>query len=64
MGLVGRKPVFWGSEKVRFKPAPSAIETSLKFEILLLFLVSLDMTLSNKQITKALIRLSGSPAGV
>ena len=40
---------------MRFKPACSATETSSKIEILLV--ASLDMILSNKRQTKALIRL-------
>ena len=55
MGLVATKPVFRVSDKVRFKPACSATETSWKIEISLV--ASLNMILSNKQITKALIRL-------
>ena len=55
MGLVARKPVFGVSNKVRFKPACSATDSARKFEILLV--ESLDMILSNKRITKALIRL-------
>ena len=51
------KPVFGGSENVRFKPACSAAETSLKIEISLA--VGLEMILFNKGITKALIRLRG-----
>ena len=43
---------------MRFKPTCSATETSLKFEILLV--VSLDMILSNKGVTKALVRLGGA----
>ena len=45
-----RKPVFKVSDKVRFKPACSATEKILLIE-------GLDMILSNKGITKALIRL-------
>ena len=55
LGLVARKSVFGISEKVRFKPACSATESSYKYEISLV--ASLDMILSNKRITKALIRL-------
>ena len=55
MGLIERKPVFVVSDKVRFKPAFSAAETNLKIEISLV--ASLDMILSNKPITKLLIRL-------
>ena len=57
MGLVTTKPIFRVSDKVRFKPISSATETILKIEILLA--ASLDMILSNKQITRALIRLRG-----
>ena len=55
MGLDARKPVFGVSEKVRFKPACSATETSKKLEILLV--ASLGMILSKKKIPKMLIRL-------
>ena len=55
MDLIATKPTFGGSEKVRFKVACSAIETSQKTEILQV--ASLDMVLSNKRITKVLIRL-------
>ena len=44
MGLVARKPVFGVSDKVRFKPACSATETSQKVEISLV--ASLDLALS------------------
>ena len=50
MGCDARKIVFGVSDEVRFKPACSA-------EILLV--TSQDMILSNKQITKVLIRLCG-----
>ena len=50
-----RKPVLGVSDKVRFKPACSATETSLKNESLLV--ASLDMVLYKTRITKALIRL-------
>ena len=46
-----------GSDKLRFKPACSATETSLNYENWLV--VSLDMILSNKRITESLIRLRG-----
>ena len=49
-----RKPVLGVSDEVSFKLACSATETSLKIEIPLI--VSLDMIISNKQITEALIR--------
>ena len=55
MGLVARKPVFGVSSKVSFKPVSSATETSKKIEISPVS--SLDMILSKKRITKALIRL-------
>ena len=57
MGLVATKPVFRVSNKVRFKPACSATETSYKIEISLV--ASYDMVHSKKRITKALIRLHG-----
>ena len=57
MGLIATKPVFGVSDKVRFKPACSATETSYKIEVSLV--ASLDILLSNKRITKALIRLRG-----
>ena len=55
LGRSAKNPVFGVSDKVRFKPACSATETSFKIEISLVS--SLDMILSNKRITKALIRL-------
>ena len=57
VGLVATKPVFGVSDKVRFKPVSSAIETSLQIEISLV--ASLDMihVLSKKRITKALISM-------
>ena len=57
LGLVARKPVFGVSDKVRFKPACSATETSQKKEISLV--ASLDMELYKTRITKTLIRLHG-----
>ena len=54
MGLV-TKPVVWVSDKARLKPFSSATETSWNIEIMLV--ASLDMILSNKPITKALISL-------
>ena len=57
MGLVVTKPVFRTSDKARLKPACSATETSYQIEIWLV--ASLDIILSNKRITKALIRLCG-----
>ena len=56
MGLVATKP-FFRVLTVRFKPACTATETSLINEISLV--ASLDMILSNKRITKALISLRG-----
>ena len=50
MGLYATKPVFGVSDEVRFKPACSATETSLKIEFLLI--VSLDMIFSTRRITK------------
>ena len=49
------KPVFGVSDQVMLKEACSAAETSRKSEILIV--TSVDMMLSNKQITNALIRL-------
>ena len=57
MCLNARKPVFRVSEKARLKPVSSAIETSENSEKSLV--ASLDMILSKKRITKALIRLRG-----
>ena len=57
LGCDARKPVFRVPDKVNFKPACSATETSYKIKILLV--ASLNMILSNKRITKALIRLRG-----
>ena len=54
MGLVARKPVFGVSNKMRLKPASSATETRFRNENLLV--ASLDMIVSNKRITKALMR--------
>ena len=59
MILVAAKPVFWVSDKVRFKPVSSATETSKNMETSLV--ASLDMILSKKRITKALISLGGHP---
>ena len=53
MGLDARKPVFGVSDK----PVSSATESSKKIEISLV--ASLDMMLTNKRITKTLIRLRG-----
>ena len=54
MSLVAKNPVF-GVDNVIFKPICSASETSLTIEFSPE--ASLDMLLSNKCITKALIRL-------
>ena len=51
------KPVFGISDKVRLKPVSSATETNQNIETSLQ--ASLDMILSRKQITKALISLGG-----
>ena len=48
-------------DKVILKPVSSASETSYKIEILLV--ASLEMILSNKPITEALIRLYDAQAG-
>ena len=58
MSLVEGKHVIGVSDKVRFKPVSWASETSQKIEISLV--ASLDIILSNKRITKALIRLGWS----
>ena len=52
-----RKPVFGGFDRKRFKLAYLSAETGKKIEFLLV--ASLDMILSNKPITMALIRLRG-----
>ena len=57
LGIDRTNPVLGVSDKVRFKLACSATETRWKIELSLV--ARLDMTLSNKQITKALIRLCG-----
>ena len=57
MGLDTTKLVFGISDKVRFKPACLATKTSKTTENELV--ASLAMILSDKQITKALIRLRG-----
>ena len=57
MGLDTKNPVIVVSNKVRLKPVSSATEASLKIEIS--HVASLDMILSKKQITKALISLLG-----
>ena len=51
MGLDTTKPVFGVAEKVRFKPAGSATEIEISL------VACLGIILSNKRITKALIRL-------
>ena len=55
MGLVAIEPVFGVSEYVISKPACSATETSQSVESSLV--ASLEMILSDKGITKVLIRL-------
>ena len=55
MGLDATKPVFGVSSKARLKPVSSATETSYKIGIPLT--TSLDMILSQKRITRALISL-------
>ena len=55
LGIDARKPVFGIPDQVRLKPVYSPTETSWNIQILLV--ASLDMILSNKQITKVLIRL-------
>ena len=57
MGLVARKSVLGVSAKASYKPVSSATENSWKIEISPV--ASLDMILSKKRITKALIRLCG-----
>ena len=57
MGLDATKPVFGVSDKARLKPVPSAIEISWTIEISLV--ASLNMILSEKRTTKALISLRG-----
>ena len=56
MGLVTTKPVFGVSDKVRFKLVSTATETRLKMKNS--HVASLDIILSNKQKTKALIGLT------
>ena len=55
LGLDATKPVFRVSDKARLKPVSSATETGKKIENSLE--ARIDMILSNKRITKALIRL-------
>ena len=62
MGRVARKPVVGVSDKMRLKPVSTATETSLKIKISLV--ASLDMVLSQKRLTKALIRLRDAQAGL
>ena len=50
-----KKPVFGVSAKARMEPVFSATETSFKIEISLV--ATLDMRISKKRITKALISL-------
>ena len=57
MGLAATKLAFKVFDKVCFKPVSTATETSYKIKVLLV--ASLDIILSNKQITKALISLRG-----
>ena len=57
MGLDARRPVLVVFDKTKLKPVTSAIGTSKKIENSLV--ACLDMIISNKQITKALIRLRG-----
>ena len=57
MGLAATKLAFKVSDKVWFKPVSTATETSYKIKVLLV--ASLDIILSNKQITKVLISLRG-----
>ena len=61
MGHDVTKPVFRVSDKARLKPVSSVTETSKKIENSLV--ASLDMILSKKGITKALISLHGSKTG-
>ena len=57
MGLDATKPVFGVFDKAKIKPVTPATETSKKIEFSLI--ASLDIELSKKQITKALISLRG-----
>ena len=57
LDLDAAKPIFGVSDKVRFKPVSSATETS--YTIKISHVAGLDMILFSKQITKALIRMSG-----
>ena len=57
LGLDTTKAVFGVSDKPKLKPVSSSTETSQKIEISLV--ASLDMILSKKRITKALISLCG-----
>ena len=55
IGIDATKSVFGVSDKARLKPVSAAAETSSKFKISLV--ANLDMILSKKRITKALISL-------
>ena len=57
MGLDATKPVFGVFDKAKIKPVTPATETSKKIEFSLV--ASLDIKLSKKRITKALINLRG-----
>ena len=57
MGLVATKHVFGVSDIARIKQGSSATETSLKIENLFVHVASLDMLLSNNQITNVLIMI-------
>ena len=59
MGFVVRKPVFRVSDKVSSNQCPQLQRLARKLKIEISLVASLDMILSNKQITKALIRLCG-----
>ena len=57
LGLVATKPVFGVSDKAGLKPVYSVTETGWKIESSPV--ASLNMLLSEKRITKAVIRLRG-----
>ena len=59
---VATKPVFRASNLSRIKPVSSATETRWKSEISLV--ASLDMILSNKRITKAMIDCAYAQVGL
>ena len=59
-----RKPVFGVSAKAILKQVPSATGTSYMWKIKISFVSSLDLILSKKRITKALISLRGCAFGV